>query len=96
MSIELTSQIGGNADVFYSNHQYDTLYTQQAETLNVDERATFCTRCRSCSTTTRRTASCGTRANCRRIVRYMEGWKETKGGAVYNFTRSNYLTVKPA
>jgi peptide/nickel transport system substrate-binding protein len=97
MSIELTSQIGGNADVFYSNHQYDTLYTQQAETLNVDERATILHEMQK--------LFYDDAAYC--IMWYQsklqayrtdtwKGWKETKGGAVYNFTRSNYLTVKPA
>jgi peptide/nickel transport system substrate-binding protein len=96
MSIELTSQIGGNADVFYSNQQYDAWYTEQAETLNVDKRATILHEMQK--------LFYDDAAYC--IMWYQsklqayrtdtwKGWVETRGGVVYNFTRSNYLTIKP-
>jgi peptide/nickel transport system substrate-binding protein len=96
MSIELTSQIGGNADVFYSNPQYDAWYTEQAETLNVDKRATILHEMQK--------LFYDDAAYC--IMWYQsklqayrtdtwKGWVETRGGVIYNFTRTNYLTVKP-
>jgi len=96
MSIELTSQIGGNADVFYSNPQYDAWYTEQAATLNVAKRteilhemqklfyddAAYCIMWYQSKLQAYRTDT-------------WKGWQQTRGGVVYNFTRANYLTVKP-
>jgi peptide/nickel transport system substrate-binding protein len=96
MSIELTSQIGGNADVFYSNEQYDTWYTEQAATLDTNERAVILHKMQK--------LFYDDAAYC--IMWYQsklqayrtdtwKGWQQTRGGVIYNFTRSNYLTVKP-
>jgi peptide/nickel transport system substrate-binding protein len=96
MSIELTSQIGGNADVFYSNQQYDTWYTEQAATLDTNERAVILHKMQK--------LFYDDAAYC--IMWYQsklqayrtdtwKGWQQTRGGVIYNFTRSNYLNVKP-
>ena len=96
LSIDLTSQIGGNNDVFYSNPAYDALYAQQAVAMNRTERinlvhqaqkmfyedAAYCVMWYQSKVQAYRTDT-------------WQGWKEIRGGAVYNFTRSNYLTVKP-
>ena len=38
LGVPLTSQIGGNNDIYYSNPQYDDLYAQQASELDLTKR----------------------------------------------------------
>jgi peptide/nickel transport system substrate-binding protein len=97
MSIELTSQIGGNADVFYSNKRYDALYAAQAVQMNKTQRAVtlhqmqklfyedaaYCIMWYQAKLQAYRTDT-------------WKGWRETTGGAIYNFTRANYLSITPA
>ncbi len=94
LSVDLTSQIGGNNDVFYSNPTYDRIYAQQAVQMNVARRralvhelqkifyddAAYCIMWYQSKLQAYRTDT-------------WKGWRPTRGGMVYNFTRDNYLTV---
>ena len=96
LSVDLTSQIGGNNDVFYSNPTYDRIYAQQAVQMNVARRRTlvhelqkifydyaaYCIMWYQSKLQAYRTDT-------------WKGWRPTRGGMVYNFTRDNYLNVKP-
>ncbi len=96
LSVPLTSQIGSNNDVYYSNPEYNRLYAQQATTVDHGQRvalvheiqklfyddAAYCIMWYQSKLQAYRTNT-------------WKGWRETKGGIVYNFTRSNYLTVTP-
>jgi peptide/nickel transport system substrate-binding protein len=96
LSVDLTSQIGGNNDVFYSNPEYDKLYAEQAVRPTLAQRllivhemqklfyddAAYCIMWYQSKLQAYRTDT-------------WKGWVETRGGLVYNFTRSNYLTVTP-
>ncbi len=96
LSVDLTSQIGGNNDVFYSNPTYDRIYAQQAVQMNVARRRTLVHELQK--------IFYDDAAYC--IMWYQsklqayrtdtwKGWRPTRGGMVYNFTRDNYLNVKP-
>ncbi len=96
LSVDLTSQIGGNNDVFYSNPTYDRIYAQQAVQMNVARRRTLVHELQK--------IFYDDAAYC--IMWYQSklqayrtdtwrGWRPTRGGMVYNFTRDNYLTVTP-
>ena len=96
LSVDLTSQIGGNNDVFYSNPTYDRIYAQQAVQMNVARRRTLVHELQK--------IFYDDAAYC--IMWYQsklqayrtdtwKGWRPTRGGMVYNFTRDNYLSVKP-
>ncbi len=96
LSVDLTSQIGGNNDVFYSNPTYARIYAQQAVQMNVARRRTLVHELQK--------IFYDDAAYC--IMWYQsklqayrtdtwKGWRPTRGGMVYNFTRDNYLSVKP-
>ena len=96
LSVDLTSQIGGNNDVFYSNPTYDRIYAQQAVQMNLARRRTLVHELQK--------IFYDDAAYC--IMWYQsklqayrtdtwKGWRPTRGGMVYNFTRDNYLNVKP-
>ncbi len=96
LSVDLTSQIGGNNDVFYSNPTYDRIYAQQAVQMNLARRRTLVHELQK--------IFYDDAAYC--IMWYQsklqayrtdtwKGWRPTRGGMVYNFTRDNYLSVKP-
>ncbi|MGC1238863.1 MAG: ABC transporter substrate-binding protein, partial [Acidimicrobiales bacterium] len=96
MSVPLTSQIGSNNDVYYSSPTYNSLYNQQATELDLAKRvalihemqslfyldAAYCIMWYQSKLQAYRTNT-------------WKGWQKTKGGIIYNFTRSNYLTVVP-
>jgi len=96
LSIDLTSQIGGNNDIFYSNPVYDNLYAQQAVAINPAQRralvheaqkvfyddAAYCIMWYQSKLQAYRTDT-------------WKGWTSTRGGIIYNFTRTNYLTATP-
>jgi peptide/nickel transport system substrate-binding protein len=96
LGIVLTSQIGGNNDVYYSNARYDRLYDKQATT--IDEAA------RTAIVHEMQQMFYDSAAYI--IMWYQDklqayrtdtwnGWTPTPGGMVFNFTRDNYLKVRP-
>ncbi|MGH3499238.1 MAG: ABC transporter substrate-binding protein [Nocardioidaceae bacterium] len=96
LGVPLTSQIGNNNDVFYSNPSYDALYNKQATTLNEPARiatvhqmqrmyyddAAYLVMWYQSKLQAYRTDT-------------WQGWVQIPGGMVFNFTRSNYLAVTP-
>ncbi len=96
LSVDLTSQIGNNNDVFYSNPTYDSLYAKQATTINPVQRtalvhemqkifyddAAYLIMWYQSKLQAYRTAT-------------WNGWVPPRGGMIYNFTRDNYLKITP-
>ncbi len=97
LGVPLTSQIGGNNDVYYANKAYDALYAKQAAELDKTTRTDLVHQMQQ-----------QFYDDCAYIVMWYQdklqgyrtdtwtGWTETPGGIVFNFTRANYLNVKPA
>ena len=97
LGVPLASQIGGNNDVYYANKTYDALYAQQAAELDKTVRTDLVHQMQQ-----------QFYDDCAYIVMWYQdklqgyrtdtwtGWTETPGGIIFNFTRSNYLNVKPA
>lgn len=96
LGIPLTSQIGGNNDVYYSNAGYDKLYGEQAVTLDHAQRLALVHQAQQFYYD-----------DAAYIIMWYQdklqgyrtdtwqGWKEVNGGIVLNFTRDNYLKVTP-
>lgn len=96
LGVPLTSQIGNNNDVYYSNPVYDSLYDQQSTTLNPSARQAIVERMQAMYYT-----------NCAYLIMWYQsklqayrsdtwtGWVQVPGGMIYNFTRGNYLGVRP-
>ena len=96
LSVDLTSQIGNNNDVFYSNPKYDALYNQQATASNPAKRLPLVHEVQKLFYD-----------DCAYIVMWYQsklqayrsdtwkGWVPTRGGMIYNFTRDNYLKITP-
>ncbi len=96
MGIDLTDQIGSNNDVYYSNPTYDRLWVEQSTTINATKRqelvhemqkmyyddAAYCIMWYQSKLQAYNTSS-------------WTGWRPTRGGMIYNFTRYNYLRVTP-
>ncbi len=96
LGVPLTSQIGGNNDVYYSNSTYDSLYDQQSAELDHAKRVELVHQMQQMYY-----------ENCAYIIMWYQaklqaytnkwtGWVPTPGGMVFNFSRANYLDVKPA
>ncbi|MEA2550688.1 MAG: peptide/nickel transport system substrate-binding protein [Actinomycetota bacterium] len=97
LGVPLTSQIGGNNDVYYADKTYDGLYDQQAAQLDRPTRVDLVHQMQQ-----------QFYDDCAYIVMWYQdklqgyrtdtwtGWTETAGGIVFNFTRANYLNVKSA
>jgi peptide/nickel transport system substrate-binding protein len=97
LSVGITDQIGGNNDTFWSNPRYDELYNQQNATVDHAARVKLVQEMQAIHY-----ASCpyivmwyqkklaGTRSNT------WAGWHSMNGGMTLNFSRANYLDVKPA
>jgi peptide/nickel transport system substrate-binding protein len=97
LGVPLTSQIGGNNDVYYSNPKYDQLYVQQASELNHDKRLAIVDQMQQLYYD-----------DCAYIVMWYQdklqayradrwtGFTDTPGGIVFNFTRANYTNATPA
>lgn len=97
LGVPLTSQIGNNNDVYYSNPTYDALYEKQATTIDKAARlpivhqmqqmyyydAAYIVMWYQSKLQAHRTDT-------------WKGWVETRGGMIFNFTRGNYLGVTPA
>ncbi|MGZ4149465.1 MAG: ABC transporter substrate-binding protein, partial [Actinomycetota bacterium] len=97
LGVPLTSQIGGNNDVYYSNPKYDAMYVQQASELNHDKRRAIVDQMQQLYYD-----------DCAYIVMWYQdklqayrsdlwtGFADTPGGIVFNFTRANYTNATPA
>lgn len=97
LSVAITDQIGGNNDTFWSNTRFDELYSQQNSTVDRAARVKLVQEMQAIHY-----ASCpyivmwyqkklaGTRSNT------WTGWHAMNGGMTLNFSRANYLDVKPA
>jgi peptide/nickel transport system substrate-binding protein len=97
LGIPLTNQIGNNNDTYYSNPTYDKLYVKQATTVDKEDRIPIVQEMQQIYYD-----------DCAYIIMWYQsklqayrsntwqGWKESPGGMVFNFTRTNYLTVTPA
>ncbi|MGZ6544714.1 MAG: ABC transporter substrate-binding protein [Actinomycetota bacterium] len=96
LGVPLTSQIGGNNDVYYSNPVYDHLYDQQASELDQTKRLALVHRMQQLYY-----------EDAPYIVMWYQdklqayrtdtwsGWADTPGGIIFNFTRANYLNATP-
>ena len=95
LGVPLTSQIGGNNDVFYANPAYDALYDQQATELDRTKRIEIVKQMQQMFY-----------EDCAYLVavytkklqayRGWTGFTEVPGGIIFNFTRDNYLKGTPA
>ena len=89
LGVPLTSQIGGNNDVFYSNPEYDALYDEQATELDVPARLDIVHQMQQIFYD-----------DCAYIVMWYQdklqayrtdtftGWTDTPGGVIFNLTTS--------
>jgi peptide/nickel transport system substrate-binding protein len=96
LGVPLTSQIGGNNDVFYSNPEYDALYDEQATELDIPARLDIVHQMQQIFYD-----------DCAYIVMWYQdklqayrtdtftGWTDTPGGVIFNLTRANYLNATP-
>jgi peptide/nickel transport system substrate-binding protein len=96
LGIVLCSQIGGNNDVFYCNQDYDDLYTQQATSVDETTRADIVDQMQQVfyDSGTYIVMWYQDKLQAYRTDTW-QGWTETPGGLVFNFTRDNYLQVTP-
>jgi len=97
LGVPLSSQIGGNNDVYYANPAYDSLYDKQASELDHTTRVDLVHQSQQLFYD-----------DCAYLVMWYQdklqayradkwtGWTQTPGGMVFNFTRANYLNVTPA
>ena len=97
LGIVLSSQIGGNNDIFYANPDYDALYDQQATELDHDRRVELVHEAQRLFY-----------EDCAYIVMWYQdklqayrsdlwgGFGETPGGIIFNFTRANYVGATQA
>ena len=96
LGVPLCNQIGSNNDVYYCDKSYDGKYDQQASTLDPKARKTIV------DDMQRQYYD----AAAYLIMWYQDklqayrddtwqGWTKVPGGLIFNFTRDNYLNVKP-
>ncbi len=97
LGIPLSSQIGGNNDVYYANPTYDQLYAEQATELDHAKRVDVVGQAQQLFYD-----------DCAYIVMWYQdklqayrsdlwtGFADTPGGIVFNFTRANYTNATPA
>lgn len=97
LGVPLCSQIGGNNDVFYCDKQYDADYAKQAQTVDTAARKAI----------TDRMQQQFYDSAAYLVMWYQDklqayrtdtwtNWQEIPGGIIFNFTRDNYLGVRPA
>jgi peptide/nickel transport system substrate-binding protein len=96
LGVPLCSQIGGNNDVYYCNDHYDQLYNEQATELNHARRLALVHEAQQYYYN-----------DAAYIVMWYQnqlqayrtdtwkGWTPITGGMIENFTRDNYLNVRP-
>ena len=96
LGVPLTSQIGGNNDVFYSNPAYDALYDQQATELDRAKRIELVKQMQQMFY-----EDCAylVAVYTKKLQSYRNGawtgFTEVPGGIIFNFTRDNYLKATP-
>ncbi len=97
LGVPLCSQIGGNNDVYYCDKRYDALYNQQATTLDTTARKAI----------TGQMQQMYYQNAAYLIMWYQDklqayrtdtwaNWTPVPGGMIFNFTRENYLQIRPA
>jgi peptide/nickel transport system substrate-binding protein len=96
LAVPTCGQIGNNNDVFYCDKTYDSLYAQQATTVDPVARKGLTDQMQQMYYD-----------NAAYIVMWYQsklqayrtdrwtGWTETPGGMIFNFTRDNYMQVRP-
>jgi peptide/nickel transport system substrate-binding protein len=96
LGVPLTAQIGGNNDVYYSDHHYDQLYGEQASELDVAKRQALVHQAQQYYYD-----------DAAYIIMWYQsklqayrtdtwtGWTPVTGGIILNFTRDNYLKARP-
>ncbi|TVZ00292.1 ABC transporter substrate-binding protein [Trebonia kvetii] len=96
LGIPLSSQIGGNNDVYYADKHYDALYGQQAAEIDAAKRLAM----------VHQTQQYYYDAASYIVMWYQSklqayrtdtwtGWTPLTGGIILNFTRDNYLNARP-
>ena len=97
LAIPLTSQIGNNNDTYYSNPKYDALYDKQATTVDVPTRIDLVKQMQQIYYDDAAYIIMWYQSKLQATrTDTWQGWVESPGGMVFNFTRANYLTVTPA
>jgi peptide/nickel transport system substrate-binding protein len=97
LSVPITSQIGQNNDVFYSNPAYDEMFDEQSTTMDPKARKAI----------TDEMQRIFYDDSAYIVMWYQDklqayrtdtwkDWKEIPGGIIYNITRDNYLAAVPA
>jgi len=97
LGVPTCNQIGGNNDVYYCNKQYDALYAQQAVTLDPTGRKAI----------TDQMQQMYYNDAAYLVMWYQDklqayrtdtwtNWTPVPGGMIFNFTRENYLQIRPA
>ena len=95
LGVPLSTQIGGNNDVFYADKEYDALYDQQAGELDHAKRVAIVQQMQA-----KFYDDCAyiIPVYLKKLQAYRTGsWTkltETPGGMIFNFTRDNYLKAK--
>ena len=96
LGVPLTSQIGGNNDIYYSNPDFDDLYAQQASELDLTKRVDLVNQAQQLFYD-----------DSAYIVMWYQdklqayrsdtwtGFADTPGGIIFNFTRANYTNATP-
>jgi len=97
LGVPLTSQIGGNNDVFYSNPAYDALYAKQAIELDHAKRVDLVKQMQQMFY---EDSAYLVAVYTKKLQSYRKAaWTnltEVPGGIIFNFTRDNYLKATPA
>ena len=97
LGVPLCSQIGNNNDVFYCDKTYDADYATQAQTVDAAARKAI----------TDRMQQQFYDSAAYLVMWYQDklqayrtdtwtNWQEIPGGIIFNFTRDNYLGIRPA
>jgi len=97
LGMPLTSQIGGNNEVYYSNPEYDELYLLQSTQIDPVER----------KNTLNKLEKILYNDGAAQILWYQDklqayrtdtftGWEDAPGGLIFGITYDNYLNVQPA
>jgi peptide/nickel transport system substrate-binding protein len=95
LGVPLSSQIGGNNDVFYADPDYDAMYDKQAGELDTAARVETVLAMQK-----KFYEDCAyiIPVYLNKLQAYREdswtGFQETPGGIIFNFTRDNFLNAK--
>lgn len=97
LGIPLTSEIGNNNDVYYSNPEYDALYLDQAKAIDNAERKSVVDKMQKIYYND---AAYLILWNQDKLQAYRTdtwtGWVEVPSGLIYGVCYENYLNVQPA